>query len=61
MCYAFRWARNRLHAHNEFRQAYTVCRSTRITGVSGIRKPGSVNVADDPSIRVDFYVLVKYL
>ena len=28
MCYAFRWARNRLHAHNEFRQAYTVCRPT---------------------------------
>jgi hypothetical protein len=25
MCYAFRRARNRLHAHNEFRQAYTVC------------------------------------
>ena len=38
MCYAFRWARNRLHAHNEFRQAYTVCRSThyrRVGYVSG--------------------------
>lgn len=59
MCYAFRWARNRLHAHNEFRQAYTVCRSThyrRVGYVSRVRW-----IADDPSIRVDFYVLVKYL
>ncbi len=63
MCYAFRWARNRLHAHNEFRQAYTVCRSTHAgTGVCALRKPvRTVWIADEPSTRVEFYCVVNYL
>jgi hypothetical protein len=60
MCYAFRWARNRLHAHNEFRQAYTVCRSTHY------RRVGYVSRFIGGSRMTRLYasssiVLVKYL
>jgi len=62
MCYAFRWERNRLHAHNEFRQAYNGVQVYAFTGVCGCVVTYRKRFGGSRMTRLfDFHCLVSYL